>query len=250
MPKGKALWSVLKLALQPARHLRGIGAWYPLVLAVVASAVAAVGLTVPERINLPRPWAVALFFAVVSGLFLRAAYVLRVAQLRPFPDLAIQAKHPIVLETKNSVSYPGERETPVMIGVRVTNEDTKTPAIVSFGARLKVPELDRGASLKRSREKMPGVTLPDDLRLEAPDVKEGEVAFVWSHSRDYVFRRAVSEDDVRLALLEDLVLEVTEHVSRDTVRIGVPGSWPQRQWLVALACIVAAAFMGGWPVPP
>ena len=23
-----------------------------------------------------------------------------------------------------------------------------------------------------------------------------------------------------------------------------------RQWIVALACLTAAAFMGGWPVPP
>jgi hypothetical protein len=118
----------LKLAFGPARRLPGALTWLPTVFSAFAGLLALVGLAVPEKVNVSRPWA--LFFAASIGglLLLRAAYLLRMATIRTFPRVAFS--------TEMNESSRRDGSLSVRVPMRITNREPTARVGLTFRLRV------------------------------------------------------------------------------------------------------------------
>lgn len=154
-----------------------------------------------------------------------------VAQLQAkpdFPDVRIEARPPLVIETRDSTTFSGQRETVIAVNIKATNRETTRRAILRFCSFAVRPELRPGVT-KLDRIYGRGQSdafLPDPLKLEPLDFVEGEVCFVWDHSMDFVWGRDLEEDDVIERFMAALHLNVRDEVSMVRVEIPLPeGEW-------------------------
>jgi hypothetical protein len=144
-----------------------------------------------------------------------------------FPDVSIKASAPLLVETEESKTFPGQRETLIAVRVTVTNREVQRRALLSFSAHVTVPEpRPMIRKLSRTHEDHPDPAfIPDPLKLDPQDQVAGEVFFLWSHDMDFLFGRDATEEKVIEFVMENLRVNATDHISTVSINLELPGTW-------------------------
>jgi hypothetical protein len=203
-------------------------------LAPLAGLLALSGLAAAYLTNVPWQILVAVSVVLLALLFIEGAYRMWRVSLPPagqlelgFPDVHIKTGSPLLIETSESKTFPGHRESLIVVTVTVTNREVQRRAILAFSAHVTRPKPHHSVQkLSRTYEDHPHPTfISDPLKLDPQDHREGEVAFLWSHDMDFLFGRDKSEEEVLEFVMENLRLNATDHLSTISIDLELPGTW-------------------------
>ncbi len=124
------------------------------------------------------------------------ALVAKLQETSGFPDVEIRAGEPLEVETVDSGLYAGHRETIIAISIRATNRERERRAILEFTAYLQTEDPRPGvwtlSTLKDTREGL----IPNPMKLEPQDFREGELLVSWGHDMDFMLFRDLRHAEV------------------------------------------------------
>src|SRR5262249_38424363 len=152
---------------------------------------------------------------------------IELASLRPadFPNVLLESRHAIVVETRDLPSAPDRRETIIAVGIRATNRETERNAILSFTAFI---QTTRPVPAIRKLSRVLGewkANLPDPWKIEAQDWGEGELLFSWWHDMDFLLERDCSEERAIELLVPMLKLSAQDSLTGFSVEVPTPEDW-------------------------
>jgi hypothetical protein len=218
--------------IEPARHLPALVRWWPVIVAVVAPALAVVGLSVP-LVRISLAWAIALVFLATTLLFARTAYRLHVASERSFPDVEVVV--PSIthrpLPASQTIMATESVNQVLSLPIRFTNRERQERVSLSFrlvfAAGEDSPELFEFPRSKTEANPLPDVVNIGPMRTEPTDPSEPH--FLWFRQTAH---RLAAEHGVTMTPLEEipasfLFLELRDHVTGRNVRVSVPGRYPR-----------------------
>jgi len=147
---------------------------------------------------------------------------------REFPDLVIVAKKPLWFDPEQSRSFSDEKETLIVVRVRITNREPQRNANLTFSLAANVDKpFPRQQELSRARE-ADKLGLSDPLKVPCDDTSQGDLWFTWSHALDSVYGREKTEREVIDEIIPRLRLTVTDYQSDKAAELNVPGTWRLR----------------------
>jgi hypothetical protein len=224
---------VLRRTVEPARHLPVVVRWWPLIIAILAPVLAAVGLSVPQ-VRFSLAWAIALVFVATTVLFARTAYRFHVGAERNFPDIEVVI--PSVthrpLPPSASQRFVGAEPLDQVLSfpLRFTNRERQVAVSLAFrlifAADGDSPELFEFPHTKTEANALPDVVNIGPMSTEPTEGTEPH--FLWFRETAH---RLAAELGVTMGEREIpnefLYLELTDHVTGRKVRVSVPGRYPR-----------------------
>lgn len=208
---GSGSFSSSPLAQRRAQRVR-----WPTAVATLTLVAGFAGVSIPK--NLSAGWVAACGLAVVAFLFARAAYKLHAERDRPFPDVEVAAGG--VAHT-----HPTDFFHLLSIPTRVTNrgaEDVSLSFLLFFqhgpnpDDRLLAPPLPPSTPFFPTPQDVESLqTPPKPLNIAARKGDGGSLVFMWY----------TDWNPLKKASAPEFRLQVTDHVSRKVIEIGVPGRY-------------------------
>lgn len=143
-----------------------------------------------------------------------------------FPQMEIVAKDDLGLDPESHGTAESLRSL-VFVRIRVTNRERDRHANLHFEAFVEVSKpFERTQKLSRPIDVADKLGLPDPVKVEPQDTVSGDVFFSWPHDLDFVFGPDIGPREVAQQI-GPLSLSVTDYLSGETIKLAVPGRWPE-----------------------